>query len=164
MKRIQLALLLPIFSIIFLFNSCATLVTDEAKRLITEESGAIPPDLGKENTTMIFLMYHGSYNRYMKRNVRNIYKGNYIFLRKREFKNNKKYQDISKYRYVFGFEYTLLDPEGKYFFDDNPDVKKFFIYDRKTNTTYTTEFMSSSWSRLQIGYLHNLNKKIASQK
>jgi hypothetical protein len=165
MKRLYLPLLITVFSFSFLVSSCGFIVKSKARKRITEESGAIPPDLGKDNTTMIFLLYHGSYNRYMKKNVKRRYIGDYVFLDKNTYRTDETYQDIEKYRYVFGFDYLYYTRVSESMdFDDNFErqsrVKKFFIHDRKLDSVYRPTITSGLWSKLQKVYLDKLSEKI----
>lgn len=167
MKSLRTKLFISIMIFSFLLTSCGAIVKGRARKHITEESGAIPPDLGKEKTTMVFLLYHGSYNRYMKKNVKRIYQGDYIFVKKEEFKNTDAYDDISKFRYVFGFDYIYYE-STEIDFDSNYDmmkrVKKFYIHDRKTDSIYKPTITSGLWSKLQKVYLEKLNEKIVSNR
>ncbi|WP_420570689.1 hypothetical protein [Kordia sp.] len=166
MKSFKTILLLTLVTTSFLMNSCGVLVKAKARKSITEENGAIPPDLGKENTTMIFFLYHRSYNRYLKKNAKKFYKDDYIFLTEEEFTKNETYRDISKYRYIFKFDYihyTVPDFNSPSF-EKRRRVKKFYIVDRKTGITYKSKMTSGLWSKLQKVYFEKLSEKITSNR
>jgi hypothetical protein len=101
----NILLLLITISALTLLTSCGAAVTSMANKHLTEERGAIPPDFGKDNSTIVFITYKRSYNKYLKKNVKKIYKGKYEFATKEDFESLEKYNDIDRYRYVFDFSY-----------------------------------------------------------
>ncbi|WP_428741882.1 hypothetical protein [Tenacibaculum sp.] len=153
--------------------SCGAIVKSKANTYITEEKGAIPPDFGKQNSTVLFVTHHRSYNKYLKKNVKNIYKGNYKFVTEDELENDTEYQDITTYRYVFDYNYvsaghtttTNTVQSGDFSTTTTRlrpalyNVKKFMVLDRKTQKTYYCKMTSSYWSKLQKVYLKKLNEK-----
>ena len=157
------------------FNSCGIIVKSMANKHLTEDRGAIPPDFGKDNSTVIFITHHKSYNRYMKKNVKKIYKGNYEFATEEEFNTEDRFKDIDTYRYVFDYDYI---PAGSTWKSNTKNsggysittttvgpasyqVKKFFVVDRKKEKVYKSDMTSSFWSKLQKVYLKKLNEKLA---
>ena len=137
-----------------------------ARKNLTVEKGAIPPEFGKEKTTILFIKARGGYNGYLRRNVRKNYNGAYELVTRAEYENNVKYQDVTTYRYVFDFDYyrvndryispsmaTMTNRPALY------QVKKFSIYDRKTDSLYRSPMTSSYWSKLQKIYLRQLEAK-----
>ena len=154
------------------FTSCGAIVTSKANTYITEEKGAIPPDFGKQDDTVLFVTHHRSYNKYLKKNVKKIYKGNYKFVSEDELINDSEYKDINAYRYVFDYNYqsagdqiiTNTTASGTTSTRIRPalyNVKKFMIIDRKAAQIYYCKMTSSYWSKLQKVYLKKLNEKIA---
>lgn len=158
------------FSILIstLLSSCGAIVKSQGNKYLTEERGAIPPEFGKENTTLLFITHHRSYNKYLKRNTKKIYQGEYELISEDEFKSNTKYQDKNKYRFVFDYNYKspgydVIRADGS---TRAPlyNVKKFRIFDRKEKKEYVSKITSSFWSKLQKVYLKKLNEKIISQQ
>ena len=156
------------------FTSCGAIVKSKAHQYITEEKGAIPPEFGKQNTTVLFVTHHRSYNKYLKKNVKKIYKGDYKFVTQEELKNEDAYKDMMTYRYVFDYNYqsagdniiTNTTSSGDFSMTSTRirpalyNVKKFMIIDRKTPQVYYCKMTSSYWSKLQKVYLKKLNEKI----
>ena len=144
-----------------------------ARKNLTVEKGAIPPEFGKEKTTILFIKARGGYNGYLRRNVRKNYYGAYELVTRAEYENNAKYQDITTYRYVFDFDYNRVN--DRYIAPSMAtmtnrsvpgnirpalyQVKKFSIYDRKTDSLYRSPMTSSYWSKLQKVYLRQLEAK-----
>ena len=174
--------LLSLLSLLSL-NSCHLLILGavakgKANRNITEEKGAIPPDFGKDNSTMVFITHERSYNRYLKKNVKKKYEGKYEFATEEDFASQEKYRDISKYRYVFDYSYRPAGTVWKSSTINSGDfsiktyknrpalykVKRFAVVDRKEERIYKSIITSSFWSKLQKVYLRKLNEKRLTQK
>lgn len=170
-------LTISILSISF-FTSCGAIVKGMANKHITEEKGAIPPDFGKENTTILFITHHKSYNKYLKKNVKKLYKGEYEFVSEEEFESNEKYKNLNKYRFIFDYSYrpagsvwkTSTINSGSHSITTTRNrpalysVKKFTIVDRKAEKIYKSRLTSSMWSKLQKIYLKKLNEKLISEQ
>ncbi|GAA3507966.1 hypothetical protein GCM10022393_17580 [Aquimarina addita] len=158
-----------IFSILTLtlLTSCGAIVKSKGNKYLTEEKGAIPPEFGKEKNTLLFITHHSSYNKYLKKNTRKIYKGDYELVSEDEFKTNDKYEDLNKYRFVF--DYNYISPGYDVVRADGStraplyNVKKFRILDRKENKEYVSKITSSFWSKLQKVYLKKLNAKLMAE-
>lgn len=143
-----------------LLSSCGAIAKLKANSNLTEEKGAIPPEFGNENTTLLFISHHRSYNKYLKKNVKKLYKGPSEIISTQELNSNDKYQNIEKYRYIFNYtdrsytytRYNLSTGTG--------NVKKFYILDRKNEKKYESPITSSYWSKLQKVYLKKLNEKL----
>lgn len=150
-----------------LLTSCGAIVKSKGSNYLTEEKGAIPPEFGKENNTLLFITHHRSYNKYLKKNTKKIYKGNYELVSENEFRTNDKYKDLNKYRFVF--DYNYVSPGGTITKIDGTigtphyNVKKFRILDRKENKEYVSKITSSYWSKLQKVYLKKLNEKLMTE-
>ncbi|MEO1032721.1 MAG: hypothetical protein AAFX55_15015 [Bacteroidota bacterium] len=168
----KLLIIFSCVSILGALTSCGVIVKSKANKYLTEDMGAIPPDFGKNASTTLFITHHGSYNRYMKRNVEKIYQGAYEFATTEQYLSDERFQDIDKYRFVFDFNYiptvamgsvieTPLGPEQNTWIGK---VKKFRILDRKENKEYVSKMTSGYWSKLQKVYLKKLNEKIQSEQ
>lgn len=166
MKKILLLLL-----VCFTMQSCyylgAAIEAPKMRREYTEKNDAIPPDFGKNNTVLILKKRGGSYNRPLKSAIKK-YLGEYVYLESKE-NVDEKYQDKSKYRYVFDYtngksfstttKYGNLAPTT-----DTKTLKKFFIYDRLLDKTYQS---GAEFHQFQKGlkvYFENLEIKRQSVK
>lgn len=162
MKKI--AVILSLILITFLLNSCGLITKAMANSKLTEEKGAIPPDFGKNDEILLFMTHQRSYNKYLKKNVKKIYKGKYEFVTESEFSEQEKYKNIENYRYIFDFNYQSLgynhDKKRDYLYG----VKKFSILDRKTGKLHRSRMTSSFWTKLQKIYLKKLNEKIIKEQ
>lgn len=162
-------LLMSLFSFLIL-NSCGQLVKLSAKKWASEEKGAIPPDFGKNNETLLIIKEEGSKSYYKRteKDLKKYYSGPYVIISKKEFQENEKYKDIAKYRYIYQYTYksvTQTDPNKSNEINNvSYHVKRFSILDRKDNKLYKCGMTSSYWSKIQSSYLKNLNKKYLSSK
>lgn len=149
----------------FLFSSCGALVKGKAKNYATVEAGAIPQDFGVDGTGVVFLTYERSYNKYLRRNVNKAFKGHHIFLPASTADSIKNANDAT-YRYLFGFDgrygqrysanTVIYGPGGGM---NTYRVRRFYLRDLKTDSTYTLGMMSGFWSKLQRFYLKQLEEQ-----
>jgi len=168
-KQLFFKAILFLFSITLL-SSCGAIVKSKAQKHVTVEEGAIPPQLGSDGTTMLFITYKQSYNKYLVKNVKKRYQGRYEFVSREEFESNNKYGNADRYRYIFDyserpagnrikrntittgdFDITTIRTRPALF-----KVKKFAIVDRKENKVYACNMTSSYWSKLQKMYLNEI--------
>lgn len=169
-------LVLISFVISIFFTSCGVIVKSKANNYITLENKAIPPEFGKQNDTLLFITHHRSYNKYLIRNVKKIYKGNYKFITEDDLKNTIDYKNVDVYRFVFDYNY---EPSGDYiitntfansnFNSATPrirpalyNLKRFKILDRKSQKIYYCKMTTSYWSKLQKVYIKKLNEQLIS--
>ena len=69
----------------------------------SEENNAIPPDFGKDETTLLVMLKgRKSYDKYLKKYVENIFKGKYIFVEAKDYYSGT-YLDREKFRYLFDY-------------------------------------------------------------
>ncbi|CAM1344184.1 hypothetical protein [Tenacibaculum amylolyticum] len=162
MKKI--GIILSLIIITFLLNSCGAITKATANSKLTEEKGAIPPDFGKDDGILIFITHHRSYNKYLKKNVKKIYKGKYEFVTESEFLEKEKYKNVDNYRFIFDYNYQSAGYNYAKQRDYLYSVKKFSILDRKTEKLYKSPMTSSFWSKLQKVYLKKLNEKITKEQ
>ena len=155
-KLTKILLKISVLVIILTLSSCGAMVKGIANNAITEEKGAIPPEFGNDNTTLVFITAHKSYNKYLKKAVVEEYKGKYEYATAKQVENNEKYKDSTKYRYFFGYIYR--DP-----FVSRPKnaapVKSFRVYDMKEDKIFRSKVNSGMWSKLLKVYLKKLNEK-----
>ncbi|WP_281990086.1 hypothetical protein [Aquimarina aggregata] len=163
MNTLKKIVFLILFS--FLLSSCGAITKSVANKKLTEEKGAIPVEFGKDDTTtMIFITHHRSYNKYLKKNVKKIYKGKYEFVTESEFLEDEKYKNTDIYRFIFDYNYQSAGYNYSKQRDYLYSVKKFSILDRKTEKLYKSPMTSSYWSKLQKVYLQKLNEKLISEQ
>ncbi|WP_347374584.1 hypothetical protein [Aequorivita sp. Q41] len=161
MKRFKnVFFILILISLITSLASCGAMVKGTANKKLTVEKGAIPPEFGSEKTTMLFITHHRSYNKYLKKNVADIYKGDFEIISEKEFKSDVKYEDKQKYRYVFNFESKSYSYTKSDLSSGSGEVKKFYVLDRKNEKKYFSPMTSSFWSKLQKVYLKKLTEKL----
>ncbi len=142
--------------------SCGAIVKAKANQYATVEQGAIPEDFGVHNDTVLFITYRNSYNKYLKRNLRKVYKGPHELVTQEELAS-ETYTNVAKYRYVFDYTYnsyqyqsnneTLYGPGGG---TGTGQVRRFHVLDRLEQKEYVMPMTSSFWSKLQRIYLKNL--------
>tara|TARA_R110002050_G_scaffold299255_1_gene464323 strand:+ start:731 stop:1378 length:648 start_codon:yes stop_codon:yes gene_type:complete len=165
MNRLKNILFLIIsISTLTLLTSCGAISKSKANEYLTEEKGAIPPEFGQDNTTILFITHRRSYNKYLKKNVKKIYKGKYEFISEEELLSDSKYKDINEYRYIFNFDYTSYDYMSSNGYSKNGRVRKFYILDRRNNERFASKMTSSYWSKVQKVYLEKLNEKRMTNK
>ena len=152
-----------------LYSSCGIIVKAKARSAITIEKGAIPADFCSNGETVIFILYNrGSYDNGLKRNVKNNYSGNAVFVTRSEMDNNSTYADKETYRYIFDYDYHTYtymaqDFNGGISQMRTGRVKEFFIYDRLTNRHYKSNFTSAYFGKVQKVYLRKLNAMLLAQ-
>ena len=82
------------------FTSCNSFFKGSMK----DNGKQFPPDFGKPKTTILMVQAgKKSYDKYLIKNWKTYYAGDYVFV-KREELNQKMYEDIKKYRYIFDDE------------------------------------------------------------
>ena len=82
------------FTTLFLFSSCGLII----KSYIRKDTENVPPDLGKEKTTMLVLQERKSYTKKIEKILKDNYSGDYVFVTREEL--DTKYSDTLKYRYL----------------------------------------------------------------
>ena len=168
MNKQILTLGLLIFTLLT-FNSCVALVKSKASKYATVEKGAIPSDFGANNTAVLFVTSgKKSYDKYLKSNIRKVYRGDYELVSKEELKSSK-YSDTDKYRYVFDFKKVFYSyhSNNSVIYGQSANtgmknatgqVRRFAITDRRDNKDYVMSMTSGYWSKLQRMYLKNMEE------
>ncbi len=134
----------------------------KAKKYVTVAQGAIPPNFGTENASILFLTHQNSYNRYLKRNVKKAYGGPHAFMDREELEK----KGAGMYGYIFDYGYragqrfstneVVQGPGGGF---NTARVKQFFITDTQTDSIYVLKATSGYWSKLQRYYLKKLEEE-----
>lgn len=151
------------------FSSCtifigAAIAKGVAKRNITVEKGAIPPDFGKsKHTLMAVKTGKNSYDKYLIKNFEK-YQGEYVIINPEDTESSA-YADLEKYRYRFEFlfeEHGLLNAPGPNASSSNntATVRRFLIYDRLKDEVYASRITSSFYSKVMKAYIENLNAEL----
>ncbi|WP_027002418.1 hypothetical protein [Hugenholtzia roseola] len=147
-------------ALLFLSTSCGQFVKLMAVSAIKIEKGAIPPNFGKDESTLICVITgKKSYDKHVKKQVSNEYHGKYEFVL-RDQVNSDKYKDKSKYRYVFDLN-TIHKSRATYnttttYYSDITTTASYYILDRRTNIVYRSPVTSSFYSKLIQAYMINL--------
>ena len=128
----------------------------------TVESNAIPPNFGKDNTTLICVIIgKKKYDKKMKKHVENEYHGKYEFVL-RENLNSDEFKDTSNYRYIFDIEKiektSTFYVSGR-FQTRNVIVNSLGIFDRQAGIMYKSNVTSSFSSKIIQAYMINLEKE-----
>lgn len=135
-----------------------------ALKKTTIENNAIPPDFGKDESTLICILYgKNSIDKYVKKHVEKEYHGKYEFVNIKNIEA-EKYNDTIKYRYTFDGEKvtntvsSYNSTTGK---TEERDITthSFFIMDNITGVTYRSPVTSDHFSRLIQAYMINLEKE-----
>ncbi len=166
MKKIQITFTVLIIALLTL-SSCGAIVKTKAKKLATVEEGAIPANFGGNNSVVLFVTSgKRSYDKYLKRNIKKAYQGNYELVSK-EALNSAKYADKDKYRYIFDFkkEFYSYHSDNAVIYGQSAhtgmknatgQVRRFGITDRIDKKDYVMSMTSGFWSKLQRMYIKNM--------
>ena len=151
--RVIIYSLLATITIIGNLASCRS--TKGVANSITIESGEIPPDMAKEDFTIIGIL-HGKkgYDNYVIKNFAD-YPGKSVTAALEEVP--KKYKDVEKYRYLMDAEEkkertSMTNSRGMQDYTYTTSFR-YYIIDRKTGKTYTRKSSSSFFSKEMIAYL-----------
>jgi hypothetical protein len=161
----QRILHLLVIIILFTFSSCGMII----KSYIRKDTENVPPDLGKEKTTLLIIEERKGYNKKVEKIVKENYSGNYMFVTRQELEN--KYADATNYRYVpdddisvtkmyvttittdrsTGFQTRSTAPQSS-------AGRSFHVLDRKTKKIHDTGVSSgTSWKKILKVYLQKLD-------
>lgn len=159
-------ILLGIYLILacFFMNSCGIMVLQTGIATITVKNKALPPDFGKDNTVLICILTgKRNYDKSMKKHVINEYGGLYEFVL-REDLHSDKYNDFSKYRYVFDYNEITRSKQVRNSTTGMMDTQdtttaSYYILDRKKDMQYISPFTSSFFGKLIKAYMRNLEKE-----
>ncbi|WP_281614373.1 hypothetical protein [Flammeovirga sp. SubArs3] len=108
---------------------------------ISIEANTIPPDYGKENDCMLFVLTEQKkLDKHIRKVIEEFYPGEYEFIHDKNIRSNK-YQDKDKYRYKFVVKtnYTSMrvyNDSRKSYEDRYIKVYTYEIIDRKMRKSY----------------------------
>ncbi len=154
---IILGLLIPGLSL----NSC--IVSGMAKKFCSVKEGAIPPNFGKDNSTLLCIL-SGSrgHDKYIRKHAESHYGGEVDFALKSEITEGK-YTNPRKYRYLLDHDVSLVQ-HTEYSTSSNRTssytnkTSGYFIYDRIDRKKYDSGFTSGMYGKILKAYFKNLEK------
>lgn len=141
-----------VFSSLIVLTACFS-----AKSQIFSPVGAVPPELGKEPTTILIVeTEREAVNKAFEDVFTKNYKGSFEIIGDGGYAS-KKYSDTKKYRYVFQTIITFVDAKG--FGDSRQPATYEYSYrilDRVTNKIYGDEWGSDAWKNYLKKYVKKL--------
>lgn len=161
------ALYLFVIAALFMFSSCGMII----RSYIKKDTENVPPDLGKEKSTMVVIQERKGYNKKVEKIIKKYYTGDYIFAARNEL--DDKYKDTTYYRYLLdddiwvskmytttittdrstGFQTRATTPQSS-------ASRSFHILDRKTGKIYDTGVSSgTSWKTILKTWLKKLENE-----
>ena len=164
MKNLKIFHLFAIVAL-FMFSSCGMII----RSYIKKDTENVPPDFGKEKTTLLVIQERKGYNKKVEKIVKAHYSGNYVFVTRQELEN--KYANETDYRYVLdddisvsktyvttvttnrstGFQSRSTAPQAS-------ASRSFHVLDRKTAKVHDTGVSSgTSWKTILKTYLQKLD-------
>jgi hypothetical protein len=164
-----LFLVIYIFSVSITLSSCfigKSIEASHMKQEFTEENDAIPPDFGKDNSTLLVILQgRNSYDNYVKRAVKNNYNGKYILVLSTDYYSGD-YTDVNEYRYLF--DYTNGSTSSTTFSNGmsaSSTAKRYYIKDRLKDKMYQCGAEFGFFAKALEIYFQNLeSKRISIQK
>ncbi|MBN8642256.1 MAG: hypothetical protein J0L86_10640 [Flavobacteriales bacterium] len=162
-NRKKLVVASTILFINFLFTSCGAIVKSAAVKEMTVEKNAIPADFGAGNTTLICVLKgRNSRDNYMRKHIKNIYKGKYEFVLESDL-NSSKYSDKNTYRFLFDYDAGSTSSVGHNNVTGRTEAmslptSSYYIKDRKNDKIYHSNFSSGFFSKLIQAYVINMEK------
>ncbi|TCP27874.1 hypothetical protein EV195_10133 [Tenacibaculum skagerrakense] len=146
------------------FSSCGIMVQGIAAGKISTEKGSMPPDFGKTKHVLLCkLKGKRGLDKYMKKHISNYYKGEVEFVTYQDLKENNKYSDKDKYRYVF--ESKEHSNSGNYINSNGmPSATSYIsysfgIFDRKALKNYSNDMSSGYFGKLIKAYAKKMEEE-----
>ena len=153
--------------IILALSSCGAII----KSYIRKDDDNVPPDFGKQKTTLLVLEQKKGYNKTIKQIFTKYYTGEYVFVSKEDL-DSKPYQDTIMYRYLLNDNLSInraltsstISVGARAGQSSSQMVstagRSFRIIDRKTKKVNDTGISSgSSWKAILKEYLKKLDKE-----
>ena len=153
--------------VVFFLSSCGFIINSYIKK----DTENVPPDFGKEKTTLLVVRERKGYNKKVDKIFQKHYTGDYIFIDREELYT--KYSDTTNYRYLIdddvsiskmyvttvttdrstGFQSRSTAPQSS-------ASRSFHILDRKTRKIHDTGISSgTSWKKILKTYLKKLDSE-----
>lgn len=136
--------------ILLISQSCiGFLIRKATEKKLTVERKTIPAEFGSTKSTLICILNETKgYDRQVTKHFKKNYKGDVVFLKDYELKN-EKYNDFFKYRYIFtfGFGGSYTDSEG-----NTHSMRRIYMLDRTDNKKYNSPFSSGFYGKIIKAY------------
>lgn len=154
-------------TIVFMLSSCGMIINS----YIRKDTENVPPDFGKEKTTLLVVRERKGYNNKVDKIFQKYYTGDYIFVDRAEL--NTKYSDSINYRYLIDDEISI-SRSSITTMTTNPSTgistrsnevrssasRSFHILDRKTKKIHDTGVSSgTAWKKILKTYLKKLDSE-----
>ena len=154
-------------TIVFMLSSCGMIINS----YIRKDTENVPPDFGKEKTTLLVVRERKGYNNKVDKIFQKYYTGDYIFVDRAEL--NTKYSDSINYRYLIDDEIsisrssitTMTTNTSTGISTRSNEVRSsasrsFHILDRKTKKIHDTGVSSgTAWKKILKTYLKKLDSE-----
>ena len=154
-------------TIVFMLSSCGMIINS----YIRKDTENVPPDFGKEKTTLLVVRERKGYNNKVDKIFQKYYTGDYIFVDRAEL--NTKYSDTINYRYLIDDEIsisrssitTMTTNTSTGISTRSNEVRSsasrsFHILDRKTKKIHDTGVSSgTAWKKILKTYLKKLDSE-----
>lgn len=152
----KLVVLVFLLFVSILPTSCGSMVKNSAMNKMTVENHAIPPDFGKNNSTLVCILQgRNSRDKYMRKHIEDNYRGKYVFLLKEELESDK-YGNLDEYRYLLDYNAgSVLNTSfntGGNLETRNLPTSSYYIYDRKMKEHYFSGTTSGMFGKLILAY------------
>lgn len=161
-NQIEIPIVFALF-LILICSSCAAIEKSLAKKNITVENGAVPPDIGKDSTILLVVVQgKNQMKKLLMKHTTNEYNGEYKFIEAGE-QYMDQYSDTSKYRYVFDHYIKIIsgyvDPTDFKTQGRKIKSKRFFIEDKASYMRHECYFGSSIYGKVIQAYMIRLEER-----
>jgi|CXWL01.1.fsa_nt_gi hypothetical protein len=161
MKKLNTAVL------IFLLTSLYAVPCFAQKDLLAKEDQAIPPDFGKDKSTLLVIKSPAGFqvNGALDNVFEKYYKGSYEIIKYKE-QFEAPYRDTIKYRYRFnilidmeGGKFTTRRPEGGFNREGPSNEYSYGITDIQSPKDYNISFSMANYKKLMEAYVKKLEEE-----
>lgn len=151
---------------LFMFSSCGMII----RSYIKKDTENVPPDLGKEKSTLLVIQERKGYNKKVEKIIKKYYTGDYVFAARNELDN--KYKDSDNYRYLLDDDISVSKTytttittnrstgiQSRTTTPQSAASRSFHILDRKTGKIHDTGVSSgTSWKTILKAWLKKLEE------
>lgn len=156
-----------LISVVFMLSSCGMIINS----YIRKDSENVPPDFGKEKSTLLVVRERQGYNKKVDKIFQKYYTGDYVFVDREEL--NTKYSDTSNYRYLIDDDISISRSEITTMTRNTSTgmstrsnevrssaSRSYHNLDRKTKKIHDTGVSSgTSWKKILKTYLKKLDSE-----
>ncbi len=134
---------------LLVLSSCGGII----KSYIQNDTENVPPDFGKQRTTLIVIeQKKKAYNKEVENIVKKYYFGEYVFVSENDL-TKEPYRDTIKYRYLLNDNVSIDNMAST-------GSRSFYITDRVARKSYGTGVSSgASWTTVLKEYLKKLESE-----